>query len=95
MLGLYLVYSLSLSTNGVVIQGRAGRALVPRHVNTHQVQVLWQELQKQTRGGYGAGNLLRSPGMGTGDHGWEQGVALLLAANGYSCTTVSQLMYQG
>jgi len=58
MLGLYLVYSLSLPTNGVIVQGRAGRALMPRHVDTHQVQVLRQELQKQTRGSYCTGELL-------------------------------------
>lgn len=73
MLEHYLVYSLSLPTNGVIIQSRAGRALMPGHVNTHQVQILRQELQKQTRGGYGAGELLRRPRMETGDHGWERG----------------------
>lgn len=81
MLGLYLVYSLSLPTNGVIIQVRAGRALVPRHVHTHQVKVLWQELQKQTRAGWSAGKLLQSPGMASEEPGWEQeGGTLLLAA---------------
>lgn len=76
MLGLYLVYSLSLPTNGVIIQVRTGRALVPRHVHTHQVQVIWQELQKQTKDGYSAGKLLQSPGMARGEPGWEQGGSL-------------------
>lgn len=50
MLELYLVYSLSLPTNGVIIQVRAGCALMPRHVHTYQVQVLWQELKKKNQG---------------------------------------------
>lgn len=81
MLELYLVYSLSLPTNGVIIQVRARRALMPRHVHTYQVQVLWQELKKQTKGGYSAGKLLQSPGMASGEPGWERGggVPLLLA----------------
>lgn len=73
MPGLYLVYSLSLPANRVVVQGRAGRALMPGHVNADQVQVLRQELQKQSRGGCNIGKTLRSPAMETGDQGWEQG----------------------
>lgn len=73
MPGLYLVYSLSLAANRVIVQGRAGRALMPGHVNADQVQVLRQELQKQSRGGCNTGKPLRSPAMETGDHGWEAG----------------------
>lgn len=41
----YLMYSFDLALNGVVHCTGARRALVARHVNTHQMHVGWKELQ--------------------------------------------------